>query len=81
MDPKMDTGFLAPGETMDDDYDLARDLLPEEVLGIIDQLICFEVRIAVSPEISATADKSRWAGIWATPSHKQYLLVSILTTY
>jgi hypothetical protein len=39
----MDTGFLAEGETMDDDYDLGQDLLPEEVLGIIDQLFCLEV--------------------------------------
>lgn len=43
MDPKMDTGFLAEGETLDDDYDVGRDLLPEEVLGIIDQLLCLEV--------------------------------------
>lgn len=43
----MDTGFLSSGERMDDDYDVMRYLLPEEVLGIIDQLICFEVRITV----------------------------------
>lgn len=45
MDPKMDSGFLAPGESLDDDYDVLRELLPEEVIGIIDQLICFEVGI------------------------------------
>lgn len=45
MDPKMDTGYLAEGETMEDDYDVGKDLLPEEVLGIIDQLLCLEVRI------------------------------------
>lgn len=44
MDSKMDSGFLAPGETLDDDYDVLRDLLPEEVLGIMDQLLCHEVR-------------------------------------
>jgi N-alpha-acetyltransferase 35, NatC auxiliary subunit len=43
MDPKMDTGYLAEGETMDDDYDVTRNLLPEELLGIIDQLLCLEV--------------------------------------
>ena len=43
MDPKMDSGYLAPGETLDDDYDVLRDLQPEEVIGIMDQLICFEV--------------------------------------
>lgn len=40
----MDSGFLAPGETLDDDYDVARELLPEEVLWIIDELLCHEVR-------------------------------------
>ncbi|KAF7868334.1 hypothetical protein EAF04_004866 [Stromatinia cepivora] len=43
MDPKMDSGYLAPGETMEDDYDFAQVLLPEEVLGIIDQLLCHEM--------------------------------------
>ena len=43
MDPKMDSGYLEPGETMDDDYDFTKPLLPEEILGIIDQLICHEV--------------------------------------
>ncbi|KAI9647523.1 N-alpha-acetyltransferase, non-catalitic subunit [Ciborinia camelliae] len=42
MDPKMDSGYLAPGETMEDEYDFAQALLPEEVLGIIDQLLCHE---------------------------------------
>jgi N-alpha-acetyltransferase 35, NatC auxiliary subunit len=44
MDPKMDSGFLAPGETLYDDYDVLQDLLPEEVIAIMDQLLCFEVR-------------------------------------
>lgn len=43
MDPKMDSGFLAPGETLVDDYDIFRDLLPEEVVGIMDQLLCCEM--------------------------------------
>ncbi|KAB8303783.1 hypothetical protein EYC80_005161 [Monilinia laxa] len=43
MDPKMDSGYLAPGETMEDEYDFAQALLPEEVLGIIDQLLCHEM--------------------------------------
>jgi len=44
MDQKMDSGYLAPGETMDDDYDLGQALLPEEIIGIIDQLLCHEVK-------------------------------------
>jgi hypothetical protein len=80
MDPKMDTGFLAAGEKMDDDYNVIRDLLPEEILGIIDQLICFEVRITASPKYSATIDWTRWDGTWVIPFRRQYLPASILTT-
>lgn len=43
MDPKMDSGYLAPGDTLGDDYDILRELLPEEVVGIMDQLLCAEV--------------------------------------
>lgn len=43
----MDSGYLAPGDTLDDEYDISRDLLPEEVIGIIDQLICHEVGISI----------------------------------
>lgn len=43
MDPKMDSGCLAPGESLDEDYDVTRPLSPEEVLGVIDELICHEV--------------------------------------
>ena len=39
----MDSGFLHDGETLEDDYDVLRELTPEEVLGIIDQLLCLEV--------------------------------------
>lgn len=39
----MDSGYLAPGETLDDDYDVLRELMPREVIGIMDQLIRFEV--------------------------------------
>lgn len=46
MDPKMDSGYLAPGDTLDDQFDVRRSLLPEEVLGIIDQLLCHEVSIS-----------------------------------
>lgn len=45
MDPKMDSGCVAPGEEFEELYDVSRDLLPEEVLGIIDQLLCHEVRL------------------------------------
>jgi len=43
MDRKMDSGYLEPGETMEDEFDFAQDLLPEEIVGIIDQLLCHEM--------------------------------------
>ena len=43
MDPKMDSGYLMDKDTPADDYDVLRQLLPEEVIGIMDQLLCFEV--------------------------------------
>lgn len=39
----MDSGCLAPGESLDEDYDVTRPLAAEQVLGIIDQLLCHEV--------------------------------------
>jgi hypothetical protein len=44
MDRKMDSGYLEPGESMEDEYDFSEALLPEEIIGIIDQLLCHEVR-------------------------------------
>jgi N-alpha-acetyltransferase 35, NatC auxiliary subunit len=43
MDSKMDSGYLEPGETLEDGYDVLRTLLPEEVIGIMDQILCHEV--------------------------------------
>lgn len=40
----MDSGYLAPGETLDDDYDISRRMSPAEVVGIMDQLLSHEVR-------------------------------------
>lgn len=54
----MDTGYLAKGETMDDTYDIWRDLLPEECLGIIDQLLCLEVCGSVLSMGVATNDQT-----------------------
>jgi hypothetical protein len=38
----MDQGF---GEDSEDEYDVSRPLLPEEVIGVMDQILCLEVRI------------------------------------
>jgi len=52
MDPKMDSGCLALGESLDEDYNVTRKLLPSEVLGIIDQLLCLEVSPGPLPKTS-----------------------------
>ncbi|CAI6328750.1 unnamed protein product [Periconia digitata] len=43
MDPKMDSGFLQPGESLEDDYDPLTRISPEELIGIMDQLLCYEM--------------------------------------
>lgn len=54
MDPKMDSGCLAPGESLDENYDVKRALLPQEVLGIMDQLLCHEVAWHLGYPLSQT---------------------------
>lgn len=39
----MDSGYLATEETLEDNYDVLKELLPEEVIGIMDQMLCHEV--------------------------------------
>ena len=49
MDPKMDSGCVAAGEDLEVLYDVTQHLLPEEALGVIDQLICHEVCLSICP--------------------------------
>lgn len=53
----MDSGFLAPGETLDDQYDITKELLPEEVIWIMDQLLCHEVSCAAKTGEEAQANE------------------------
>lgn len=39
----MDSGCVKSEEELEETYDVSQQLLPEEVLGIIDQLLCLEV--------------------------------------
>ncbi|KAL8789606.1 MAG: hypothetical protein Q9213_001042 [Squamulea squamosa] len=43
MDPKMDSGFLAEGEIFEDEFDVLKELLPEETIGLMDQILCYEM--------------------------------------
>lgn len=41
----MDSGCVSAEELVDNDNQITHPLLPAEVIGIIDQLICLEVRV------------------------------------
>ncbi|KAG8526336.1 uncharacterized protein KY384_000329 [Bacidia gigantensis] len=48
MDPKMDSGYEANGTIQEHEYDVLRPLTPQQVIGIMDQLFCFEVSMLLS---------------------------------
>ncbi|KAJ5912965.1 hypothetical protein N7504_001848 [Penicillium tannophilum] len=58
MDSKMDSGYIAPGENqaqaLEDDYDVRRELTPEEVVGLMDQLLCHEMAWHMGHPLSQT---------------------------
>jgi hypothetical protein len=80
MDRKMDSGYLEAGETMQDDYDFSKALLPEEIIGIIDQLLCHEVWFLMLLNWTYLISH-RWAGTWAIRSPKHFLLVFTSTGF
>ncbi|MCJ1483161.1 hypothetical protein MMC06_003328 [Schaereria dolodes] len=69
MDPKMDSGYLASGEMLEDDYDILKDLLPEEVIGIMDQMLCFEMAWHMGNPLSQTIFTSLYVDqlLWPEP--------------
>ncbi|KAI1813327.1 Mak10-domain-containing protein [Poronia punctata] len=70
MDPKMDSGMLEEGETLDEDYDLARHLLPEEILGIIDRLLSHEMAWHLGHPLAQTLLTSVYLEALTNPSPK-----------
>jgi hypothetical protein len=77
MDPKMDSGFLQPGETLEDDYDPLAPLLPEELIGIMDQLLCYEMAWHTGYPLSQTLFTSVYIDrlLWPIPEvleHAQF---------
>ena len=66
LDPKMDQGF---GEDLEDEYDVARPLLPEEVIGIMDQILCLEVGWHLGFSLSQTLFTSIYIDriLWPEP--------------
>ncbi|KAH7156804.1 Mak10 subunit, NatC N-terminal acetyltransferase-domain-containing protein [Dactylonectria macrodidyma] len=54
MDPKMDSGCVQSEEDLEELYDVSQLLLPEQVLGIIDQLLCHEMAWHLGYPLSQT---------------------------
>jgi hypothetical protein len=65
----MDSGFLQPGETLEDAYDTLAPLLPEEVIGIMDQLLCYEMAWHTGYPLSQTLLSSVYIDrlLWPEP--------------
>lgn len=83
----MDSGFLAEGDSFEDQFDVQRELLPEEVIGLMDQMLCHEVRarpfliaIVAGSDISdADLRFPRWHGTWVIRSQHPSSRLTILT--
>ena len=60
MDPKMDSGFLAPGHSHEETYDVTKPLTPEEILGVLDQLLCHEMAWHLGYPLSQTVFTSKY---------------------
>lgn len=74
MDPKMDSGCVQPGEELDVLYDVSRSLQPEEVLGIMDQLICHEVSVTEHSRLDD--DDASWILACHTKTEKRKKRIS-----
>ncbi|KAM0196808.1 hypothetical protein ACHAPA_007335 [Fusarium lateritium] len=68
MDPKMDSGCVESPDDLEELYDVTRPLLPEEVLGIIDQLLCHEMAWHQGYPLSQTLFTSVYAEALLAPT-------------
>ncbi|KAL4785481.1 Mak10 subunit, NatC N-terminal acetyltransferase-domain-containing protein [Aspergillus varians] len=74
MDPKMDSGYLGPeenGQGLEDDYNVLRDLAPEEAVWIMDELLCHEMAWHMGHPLSQTLFTSIYLDklLWPIPRH------------
>ncbi|KAJ5888620.1 hypothetical protein N7495_008661 [Penicillium taxi] len=73
MDSKMDSGYISPGENqvqaLEDDYDVRRELTPEEIVGLMDQLLCHEMAWHMGHPLSQTLFTSIYIDrlLWPVP--------------
>lgn len=66
----MDSGCVESPDDLEELYDVTQPLLPEEVLGIIDQLLCHEVSLLADDQVQKLTYLSRWHGIKDIPFHR-----------
>ncbi|KAI9370899.1 Mak10 subunit, NatC N-terminal acetyltransferase-domain-containing protein [Aspergillus egyptiacus] len=76
MDPKMDSGYLGPdenGQGLEDDYDVSRDLTAQEVVGVMDELLCHEAAWHMGHPLSQTLFTSLYLDklLWPVPTNFQ----------
>lgn len=50
-DSKMDSGCLEPGEALEDQFDMEKEFLPDELIWLMDQMLNREVRVPVDQDI------------------------------
>ncbi|KAF4969375.1 hypothetical protein FZEAL_10235 [Fusarium zealandicum] len=70
MDPKMDSGCVESTDELEERYDVSRPLLPEETLGVIDQLLCHEMAWHLGYPLSQTLFTSVYAEALLMPTPK-----------
>lgn len=75
----MDSGYLGPGENnakaLEDDYDVMRELTPEEVLGVMDELLAQEIAWHMGHPLSQTLFTSIYVDhlLWPVPKAMEEL--------
>ncbi|KAF7587158.1 hypothetical protein BBP40_007666 [Aspergillus hancockii] len=73
MDSKMDSGYLGPGQNdaqaLEDDYDTTQELAPEQVIGIMDELLSHEMAWHMGHPLSQTLFTSLYLDklLWPVP--------------
>ncbi|KAF7559885.1 hypothetical protein G7046_g4265 [Stylonectria norvegica] len=80
MDPKMDSGCVKSEDELEELYDVSQPLLPEEVLGIIDQLLCLEMAWHLGYPLSQTLFTSVYVEALLMPSPKSIQEVQFIRT-
>lgn len=71
MDPKMDSGFIPEGDSFDPEFDVEGVLQPEQVLWVIDQLMCLEIEWLEGYPLSQTVFTSLHVARLLEPGNRE----------